>query len=67
MVGRATASEGSWFVRRGDHVDGPHPVARILAWHREGKLPDDILLSRDGQTWRRVRWGPKQAQPRKRD
>ena len=48
--------ESRWFVRDGDHVDGPHPQSRILQWHEEGKLPDDILLSRDGQTWQRVRW-----------
>ena len=30
--------------------------SRILEWHAEGRLADDVLLSRDGQTWRRVRW-----------
>lgn len=49
-------SEDRFYVRDGDHIDGPHPRARILEWHREGRLPDDVLLSRDGQTWRRVRW-----------
>jgi hypothetical protein len=48
--------EKRWYVRHGDHVDGPHPTSRILAWHREGRLPDDVLLSPDGQRWRRVRW-----------
>lgn len=51
-----------FFIRNGDHVDGPHPRSRILEWHREGRLPDDVLLSRDGQTWRRVRW-PAASQP----
>ena len=45
-----------FFVRNGDHVDGPHEKARILAWHAEGRLPDDVLLSPDGRTWSRVRW-----------
>ena len=53
---RKRKPESRWFVRNGDHVDGPHPQSRILEWHREGRLPDDILLSRDGQTWQRVRW-----------
>jgi hypothetical protein len=56
LQGRADKAEARFFVRQGDHVDGPHPRSRILEWHREGKLPDDVLLSPDGQTWHRVRW-----------
>ncbi len=56
MVRRPAKPESRWFIRDGDHVDGPHPRSRILAWHAEGRLSDDVLLSRDGQTWQRVRW-----------
>ena len=55
--------EQRWFVRQGDHVDGPHPQSRILEWRREGRLPDDVLLSRDGQHWHRVRWPVRAEQP----
>ena len=48
--------EARFYIRNGDHVDGPHPRSRILQWHAEGRLGDDTLLSRDGQTWSRVRW-----------
>jgi hypothetical protein len=48
--------ESRWFIRNGDHVDGPHPQSRILEWHAAGRLSDETLLSRDGQTWSRVRW-----------
>ena len=53
-----------FYIRNGDHIDGPHPRSRILEWHREGRLPDDVLLSRDGQSWRRVRWPSPDAPPR---
>lgn len=56
MVANPQQPERRFFIRNGDHVDGPHPTSRILAWRREGKLPDDILLSADGQRWRPVRW-----------
>lgn len=49
-------SEVRFYVRNGDHIDGPHPRSRILEWHREGRLPDDVMLSRDGQKWSKVRW-----------
>jgi hypothetical protein len=58
MPRRRTAQESRWFVRMGDHVDGPHPRSRILQWHAEGRLPDDVLLSRDGRRWQAVRWPP---------
>ncbi len=63
MVAKPAKPESRWFIRNGDHVDGPHPRARILAWHAEGRLPDDVLLSRDGQRWQRVRW-PSAYDPR---
>ncbi len=56
MSAKLPSPERRWFVRNGDHVDGPHPTSRILAWREEGKLPDDVLLSADGQRWQRVRW-----------
>ena len=56
--------ETQFFIRRGDHVDGPHPRSRILEWHTEGRLPDDVLLSRDGQRWSKVRW-PASPPPRR--
>lgn len=56
MIGRRPKPEGRWFVRMGDHVDGPHPESRIRQWHREGKLPDELYVSRDGQRWHPVRW-----------
>ncbi len=57
--------ESRFFIRNGDHVDGPHPRSRILQWHAEGRLPDDVLLSRDGQRWSKVRWPPS-SQPKHR-
>lgn len=48
--------EPRWFLRDGDHIDGPHAQSRILAWHEEGRLRDGVLISRDGQTWHGVRW-----------
>lgn len=56
MVANPQQPERRFFIRHGDHVDGPHPTSRILAWRREGKLPADILLSADGQRWQPVRW-----------
>lgn len=60
--------ETRFFIRDGDHVDGPHPRSRILEWHREGRLSDDVLLSKDGLNWSRVRWPapPKGAPQRQR-
>jgi hypothetical protein len=58
--------ESRWFIRNGDHVDGPHPQSRILEWHAQGRLPDDVLLSRDGQTWSKVRWPGRAPRPRSR-
>lgn len=51
-------------MRNGDHVDGPHPAARIREWHGIGRLPDEILLSRDGLVWHPVRWDREQAPAR---
>jgi len=48
-------AERRWFVRVGDHVDGPHPESRIRAWLEDGTLPRDLLLSSDARTWRRVK------------
>jgi len=56
---RPPPQERRFYVRVGDHVDGPHPASRIRTWHEEGRLPDDVLLSLDGQDWRPVRWPAK--------
>jgi hypothetical protein len=56
LIGRRKKPENRWFVRMGDHVDGPHPESRIRAWRKEGKLPDELYVSRDGRTWHPVRW-----------
>lgn len=55
MSVRLPQPERRWFVRVGDHVDGPHPESRVRAWLAEGRLPPDVLLSADGRTWRRVK------------
>ncbi len=47
--------ERRWYVRQGDHIDGPHPESRIKAWLAEGKLTPDVLLSPDGRVWHRVK------------
>lgn len=47
--------ERRWYVRVDDHVDGPHPESRVKEWLKDGRLPQDVLLSADGRTWRRVR------------
>lgn len=64
MVARPDKPEPRWYLRDGDHVDGPHPQSRILAWHREGRLSDGVLLSRDGRTWKNVRWPARATKPR---
>lgn len=53
----STRQERRWYVRVGDHVDGPHPESRVKQWLREGKLPSDLMLSADGRKWRPVRLG----------
>ena len=65
MAAKPPKPEPKFFIRNGDHVDGPHPTSRILEWRREGKLPADIMLSRDGQRWQPVRW-PGTARARRR-
>lgn len=47
--------ERRWYVRQGDHIDGPHPESRIKSWLAEGKLTADVLLSPDGRVWHRVK------------
>ncbi len=61
MVARPNKPEPRWYLRDGDHVDGPHPQSRLLQWHAEGRLSDSVLLSRDGQKWQRVRWPSRTA------
>ena len=53
--GKSSPPERRWYVRVDDHVDGPHPESRVRAWLKEGRLPDDVLLSADCRTWRPVR------------
>lgn len=55
MVERVNPPERRWFVRVGDHVDGPHAESRIKEWLANGTLPAEVLLSADAQTWRRVK------------
>ena len=56
MIAPQKKPETRYYVRRGNHVEGPVPASRIRAWRREGTLPANVLLSKDGQTWHPVRW-----------
>ena len=44
-------AEQIW-IRQGDHVQGPFPREKILAWMREGRILTSMLLSGDGTNWR---------------
>ena len=64
MVGFPPKPERRWYVRVGDHVDGPHAESRVKAWLKDGTLPSDVLLSADARTWRPVRLGGPKPGPK---
>ena len=53
-MAKATQS-GQWYVKRGDHVEGPFPWTVIDRNVELGRIKESDRLSRDGVNWKRVR------------